>query len=121
MSSYPKNTKLSDTEDMIYVVFGSERVNSDLTSHSQRGHTEMGPRFKVSSEGPEKRGSILRSLDWQSSVLSTSLPPLLYFVLGLHVKSLVKIQHDFCTTSPFTTENEYEVKKKYLILYSFHF
>ena len=31
-------------------------VNSGLTSHQQRGHTETGPRFKVSSERPEKRG-----------------------------------------------------------------
>ena len=29
---------------------------SELTSHQQRGHTETGPRFKVSSERPEKRG-----------------------------------------------------------------
>ena len=28
-------------------------MNSGLTSHQQRGHTEMGPRFKVSSERPE--------------------------------------------------------------------
>ena len=34
----------------------SEWVNSGLTSHQQRGHTETGPRFKVSSERPEKRG-----------------------------------------------------------------
>ena len=33
-----------------------EWVNSGLTSHQQRGHTETGPRFKVSSERPEKRG-----------------------------------------------------------------
>ena len=31
-------------------------MNSGLTSHQQRGHTETGPRFKVSSERPEKRG-----------------------------------------------------------------
>ena len=31
-------------------------VNSGLTSHQQRGHTETGPRFKVSSERLEKRG-----------------------------------------------------------------
>ena len=31
-------------------------LNSDLTSHKQRGQTEEGPRFKVSPEGPEKRG-----------------------------------------------------------------
>ena len=35
---------------------GCEWVNSSLTSHQQRGHTETGPRFKVSSERPEKRG-----------------------------------------------------------------
>ena len=34
----------------------SECVNSGLTSHQQRGHTETGPPFKVSSERPEKRG-----------------------------------------------------------------
>ena len=33
----------------------SEREN-DLTSHKQRGHIETGPRFKVSSERPGKRG-----------------------------------------------------------------
>ena len=45
-------------------------VNSGLTSRQQRGHTETGPRFKVSSERSVKRGggggggrSILRSLD----------------------------------------------------------
>ena len=31
-------------------------MNSGLTSYQQRGHTETGPRFKVSSERPEKRG-----------------------------------------------------------------
>ena len=31
-------------------------MNSGLTSHQQRGHTETGPRFKVSSERPEKWG-----------------------------------------------------------------
>ena len=31
-------------------------MNLGLTSHQQRGHTETGPRFKVSSERPEKRG-----------------------------------------------------------------
>ena len=31
-------------------------MNSGLTSHQQRGHMEMGPRFKVSSERPEKQG-----------------------------------------------------------------
>ena len=30
-------------------------MNSGLTSHKQRGHTETGPRFKISSERPEKR------------------------------------------------------------------
>ena len=34
----------------------SERTNSSLTSHQQRGHMETGPRFKASSERPEKRG-----------------------------------------------------------------
>ena len=31
-------------------------MNSDLMSHQQRGHTETGPQFKVSSERPEKQG-----------------------------------------------------------------
>ena len=31
-------------------------MNSSLTSHQQRGHTETGPRFKVSSERLEKQG-----------------------------------------------------------------
>ena len=31
-------------------------MNSGLTSHQQRGHTETVPRFKVSSERSEKRG-----------------------------------------------------------------
>ena len=30
-------------------------MNSGLTSYQQRGHTETGPRFKVSSERQEKR------------------------------------------------------------------
>ena len=38
-------------------------MNSGLTSHQQRGHTETGPRFKVSSERPEKRGVKLDSKD----------------------------------------------------------
>ena len=35
---------------------GSEWLKSGLTSNQQRGLTETGPRFKVSSERPEKRG-----------------------------------------------------------------
>ncbi|MEW8545348.1 MAG: hypothetical protein AB2693_17640 [Candidatus Thiodiazotropha sp.] len=31
-------------------------MNSGLTSHQQRGHTETGLCFKVSSERPEERG-----------------------------------------------------------------
>ena len=31
-------------------------MNSGLTSHQQRGHTQTGPRFIVSSERPKKRG-----------------------------------------------------------------
>ena len=31
-------------------------MNSGLTSNQQRGHTVTGPRFKISSEKPEKRG-----------------------------------------------------------------
>ena len=31
-------------------------MSSGLTSHHQRGHTEMGRQFKVSSERPEKQG-----------------------------------------------------------------
>ena len=31
-------------------------MNLGLTSHQQRGHTETGHRFKVSSERPEKQG-----------------------------------------------------------------
>ena len=31
-------------------------MKSGLMSHEQQGHTEMGPRFKVSSERPEKWG-----------------------------------------------------------------
>ena len=30
-------------------------MNLDLKSHQQQGHTETGPRFKISSERPEKR------------------------------------------------------------------
>ena len=30
-------------------------MNSGLTSRHKRGHTETGPRFKGSSERPEKR------------------------------------------------------------------
>ena len=33
-----------------------ERVKLGLMSHQQRGHTETGPLFKVSSERQEKRG-----------------------------------------------------------------
>ena len=31
-------------------------MNSGLTSYRQGGHTETGPRFKVSSKRPEKQG-----------------------------------------------------------------
>ena len=31
-------------------------MNSGLRSHQQRDHTQTGPRFKVSSERPNKRG-----------------------------------------------------------------
>ena len=31
-------------------------MNPGLLSHQQQGHTETGPRFKVSSKRPEKRG-----------------------------------------------------------------
>ena len=31
-------------------------MNTGLTSHHKRGHTETGPRIKVSSERSEKRG-----------------------------------------------------------------
>ena len=41
-------------------------MNLSLTSHQQRGHTETGCRFKVSSERPEKQGIYLV----MSSVLS---------------------------------------------------
>ena len=34
-------------------------VNSGSTSHKQRGHTEMGPRFKVLSERRKKWGTDL--------------------------------------------------------------
>ena len=35
-------------------------MNLGLTwAHQQQGYTEMGPRFKVSSEIPEKRGMYL--------------------------------------------------------------
>ena len=33
-----------------------ERVISGLTAHQQQCHTDLGPRFKVSSEKPEERG-----------------------------------------------------------------
>ena len=33
-----------------------ESVNSDLASHQQQGHKEMGPLFEVSSKRPEKQG-----------------------------------------------------------------
>ena len=51
-------------------------MNSGFKSHQEQGHTETRPWFKVSSERPEKPGSILLSLDWWSSVLSTTVPPL---------------------------------------------
>ena len=40
----------------MHLKLASECVNSGLAPHQQQGHTEMGPRFKVSSERPEKRG-----------------------------------------------------------------
>ena len=84
-----------------------ERVNSGLTSHQQRGHTKTGSRFNktesaisfaltwslfsedlhleliLKSHPKDLKGGILidlaiSSLDWQSCVLSTTLPPLLY-------------------------------------------
>ena len=52
-SNYRKNSKIWDTSNNCH---NCPEVNSGLTSHQQRGHTETGPRFKVSSERPEKRG-----------------------------------------------------------------
>ena len=47
--------------------YKSEWVNPGLLSHQQRGHMETGPRFKDSSERPEKRGD--RSCDpWIGSL-----------------------------------------------------
>ena len=45
-------------------------MNSGLTSHQQRGHTETGPRFKVSSERPEKRGIDLATPGFKIDKLS---------------------------------------------------
>ena len=52
-------------------------MNSGLMSHQQRGHTETGPRFKVSSERPEKRGIDFATPGLVVKVLSTTPPPLL--------------------------------------------
>ena len=41
---------------MVVSLLVSELVNSVLRSHQQRGHTETGPWFKVSSERAEKQG-----------------------------------------------------------------
>ena len=56
--------KMEAADDSRRTVFRVRQVSSGLTSHQQRGNTETEPRFKVSSERPEKRGSISRSLDW---------------------------------------------------------
>ena len=60
-------------------------MNSGLTSHQQRGHTETGLRFKVSLERPEKReidlavhGLVVqRVIHYRRSSLASGIP---YFV-----------------------------------------
>ena len=47
---------------------GFEWVNLGLTSHEQRGNTEIRPCFTVSSERPKKQGIDLALLDWCSSM-----------------------------------------------------
>ena len=42
-------------------------MKSGLTSHHQRGHTETGPRFKVSSERPEKRAGRSRVIHYTAA------------------------------------------------------
>ena len=42
----------------------SEWTKSGLMSHQSRGHTETGPRFKVSSERPDKRAIDLAISGW---------------------------------------------------------
>ena len=52
-------------------------MNSGLTSHEQRGHTETGPRFKVSSERLEKRGidlAIPGLVVWRAILYTTAAP-----------------------------------------------
>ena len=51
-------------------------MNLDLTSH-QQGHKETGPRFKASSERPEKRGidvAIPGLVGWRVIHYTTAAP-----------------------------------------------
>ena len=66
-------------------------MNSGLTSHQQRGHTETGPRFKVSSERPEKQGIDLATpgLVVQCVIHYTTAAPIVFettkpFVMKFH-------------------------------------
>ena len=74
MFASPKTSSILHVESVsakeIYGFFSSfsvsllELVYSGLTFHQQGGHTETGPRFKVSSERLEKRGINLATQDW---------------------------------------------------------
>ena len=52
-------------------------MNTGLTFQQQRGHTETGPRLKVSSESPEKQGMdpTIRGLIVQLVIHSTTATP----------------------------------------------
>ena len=53
-------------------------MKSGLTSHQQRDHMETGPRFKVSSERPEKRRielAIPGLVVWSVIHYTTAAPP----------------------------------------------
>ena len=62
-------------------------MNSGLTSHQQRGHTETGPRFKVSSERPEKQG-----IDLATPGLDNITECTIYSYVKLAIESTIDIQ-----------------------------
>ena len=74
-------------------------MSSGLTSHQQRGHTEMGPGFKVSSERPEKWGIdlvipalvVLRVIHYTTAAPAFLEPYSYMYLSQLQIRGVLKI------------------------------
>ena len=88
-------------------------MNSGLTSHQQRGHTETGPRFKVSSERPEKRGIDLAIFFNSRTVYvrNNSKVNLHFGLKVFNVSRVISYQSNFSTFTNFQAIYEEENKE----------